>query len=322
MSPAHTDPPLVRLLLACYPADYRTRYGAEMIAVSRERAAGRRWPGPADMVDLLLGAIRVRFARRGGGTVGWRDALPIVAVLAPAILIAGLADDLHDVAWFVYYGGFAGLPWREAAVGAPVWLAWAAVAGCAALGWRRVGAVLAWLATTVMVIALNTVAFPVMLPTTGAWLLLAVLASVALTWMPSARRGIGGIGRRRWLTVLGGVVLVQFARVLGHRFAIVDLFAWALLAVAVWRACRPATATGARAVALLAVPATAAALGTVESNLLPLDFLVVEVPWPFMDAAVLVLSLLVPAVVALVLRHRERARARPDQPAGHRRGGS
>jgi hypothetical protein len=75
-------------------------------------------------------------------------------------------------------------------------------------------------------------------------------------------------------------------------------------------------------VALLAVPATAAALGTVESNLLPLDFLVVEVPWPFMDAAVLVLSLLVPAVVALVLRHRERARARPDQPAGHRRGGS
>ena len=307
MSATRTDPGLVRFLLACYPADYRKRYGAEMLAVSRERADGRRWPGPADVVDLLLGAIRVRFAR-GGGTVGWRDALPIVAVLAPTMLIAGLAVDLHDLAWFVYYGGFTGLPWRDAVVGAPVWLTWGAVAGCAALGWRRLGAVLAWLATAVMVIGLNTVAFPVMLPTTGAWLLLAVLASVALTWMPWDRRGIAEIGRRRWLVVLGGVVLAQFARVLGHHFVIVDLFAWALLAAAVWRACRPATAAGARAVALFAVPASAAALGTVESNLLPLDFLVVEVPWPIVDAAMLALSLLVPAVVALVLRHRERTR--------------
>jgi hypothetical protein len=60
-------------------------------------------------------------------------------------------------------------------------------------------------------------------------------------------------------------------------------------------------------VALLGVPVTVAALSTAV-GLSPLDYLTHAVAWPIADAAVLVLSLLVPAVVALVLRHRERAR--------------
>ncbi|HEX4221826.1 MAG TPA: hypothetical protein VHZ97_05660 [Pseudonocardiaceae bacterium] len=300
MSAPDTEPRLVRLLLACYPADYRDRYGTEMLAVSRERAGAGRWPGLVDVADLLFGAVKVRL-RRGGVAPAWRDALPIVGLLAPVVLIAGLADDLHEVAWFVYYGGVSGLPWRDAAGSAPVWLAWALVAGCAALGWRRVAAVLAWLSTAVMAIGLRTPAFPLILPTTEAWLLLALLSSVAL----ASTRGVAVIGRRRWLLVLGAVALVLFARVLGHQFVFVELIAWMLLAVAGWRACRPDTAAGARAMALLAVPATVAALGSVATNLGPLNYYLFQVPWPILDGTLLVLSLLVPAVATLVLRRRE-----------------
>jgi hypothetical protein len=303
MSATDTPARWVRWLLACYPADYRDRYGAEMLAVSRERAGARRWPGLLDVGDLLFGAVKVRLRGGGAAVRGWRDALPIVGVLAPVLLIAGLADDLHEVSWFVYYGGIriTGLPWREAAGSAPVWLAWAVVAGCAAVGWRRVAAGLAWLATAIMFIGLRTPAFSVMVPTTEAWLLLAVLSSVALT----STRGVAVVGWRRWLLVLGSVVLVLFTRVLGHQFVFVELIAWMLLAVAGWYACRPATAAGARAVALLAVPAIVAALGSVAMNLSPLDYYLLAVPWRVLDGVLLALSVLVPALATLVLRRRE-----------------
>lgn len=309
MSETRTEPLLVRFLLACYPPDYRNRYGAELLAVSRERAGGRRWPGLADVVDLLLGALRVRFAR-AGSTSFWRAGRPIVAVLGPVVLVAGLATDFHEVGWFVFYGGFNGLPWREAAAGAPMWLAWAGVAVFAALGWRRTAAVLAWLASAAMLIGLGTSTLPLILPTTDAWLVLAFLSTGALTFGVSNRPSIAVVGARSWWAVTGAVGLVLFARLLGHQFLSLDVGAWLLLAVLLVRACRPATASGMRAIALFSMPATLALLGAAVQYA-PVGGLLFQVPAILVQGVVLVMTLLELGVFMVVLRRRERTRPDP-----------
>jgi hypothetical protein len=78
-----------RWLLACYPAAYRRVHEEEMLAVLMTATPdGKRWPGMADAVDLIWGAVRVRCQpSRSSAEPGWRDALAVVRVLLPLIVL-------------------------------------------------------------------------------------------------------------------------------------------------------------------------------------------------------------------------------------------
>jgi hypothetical protein len=95
-SQANRVPPQVRLergyrrLLAFYPAAHRRVHEEEMLAVLMTQApAGKRRPGIAAAADLLLGALRVRCQPFSGGAAepGWRDALAVVSVILPVLIL-------------------------------------------------------------------------------------------------------------------------------------------------------------------------------------------------------------------------------------------
>jgi hypothetical protein len=87
-----------KLLVRCYPAAWRERYGDEFEAILEERPLG-----PFDVADILLGALDARLRmrdRRAGLTQGKGFSMSlriggIAAILAAAILA---------IAWFLGYG--------------------------------------------------------------------------------------------------------------------------------------------------------------------------------------------------------------------------
>jgi hypothetical protein len=81
-----------RRLLAFYPVWYRRVHEAEILAVLMADAApGKRRPGIAEAADLLWGALRIRCqpSRTGGAEPAWRDALAVVSVIVPLIVVTG-----------------------------------------------------------------------------------------------------------------------------------------------------------------------------------------------------------------------------------------
>jgi hypothetical protein len=81
-----------RRLLACYPGWYRRVHEEQMLAVLMADAPpGKRRPGIAEAADLLWGALRVRCqpSRTGGAEPVWRDALAVVSVIVPLIVVTG-----------------------------------------------------------------------------------------------------------------------------------------------------------------------------------------------------------------------------------------
>jgi hypothetical protein len=87
----------------------------------------------------------------------------------------------------------------------------------------------------------------------GAWFLLALLAALALTFSPGQPCGV--LGKRSVLLVTGMVV---FTRLLGHHFTVLYQLAWLGLGAVVVRAVQRRSASGRRALLLLAVPAVCA----------------------------------------------------------------
>lgn len=297
---------LVRALLGLYPKDYRARYGAEMLAVSRERAGRRRWPSAADVADLLGGAARVRLSRMHdvGRDERLREGLSVVGVLAPVLMLSGLAAPWHDMAWVIYHGGLAsGVPWLLADVGPVVpFLPWAVVAVVTLLGWRRAAAVLAWLtvAGTLLATAADLVFPPVVL---GGWLSLGLVAAVALH--RATRSGSAVVGGWRLLGVAAGVVLVWGARVAGHGYSWADPVAWLLLGTAVVVACRPRTVAGRWALLVLAAPAMSATAAFLATDVTPGVY---GLPWPWLVLLFQVVPLVVAAAAAVTRPVRTRWR--------------
>lgn len=79
-----------RRLLAWYPRAHRERHGAEMLDVFLAGAGEKRWPGIVESVDLLWGAVRVHWRHSwADDDRAWADALAIVSVLAPMLLLVG-----------------------------------------------------------------------------------------------------------------------------------------------------------------------------------------------------------------------------------------
>ena len=80
-----------RRLLAMYPAEHRRKHQDEMLGVLMTGArAGQHRPGLADTANLTWGAllIRLRPARPGTAWPLWRDALAVVSVLLPLMVLA------------------------------------------------------------------------------------------------------------------------------------------------------------------------------------------------------------------------------------------
>ncbi len=80
-----------RRLLRMYPAEHRRKHQDEMLGVLMTGArAGQHQPGLADTANLIWGAllIRLRPARRGTAWPLWREALAVVSVLLPLMVLA------------------------------------------------------------------------------------------------------------------------------------------------------------------------------------------------------------------------------------------
>lgn len=86
------------VLLRCYPARWRARYGDEFGAILEERPLG-----PFDVLDILLGAIDAQLRSRGRGA-GIRQAKGFSMSLRIGGIAAILAAPLLALAWFLGYG--------------------------------------------------------------------------------------------------------------------------------------------------------------------------------------------------------------------------
>ena len=205
----------------------------------------------------ILAVPEVRGA--SADTAQWRDALSILGVLAPILLLTGTAKDAHEVAWHVWYLGARGLVVSISSAALAIWLVWAIVFALGLLRSRTPAIVLAWVAVVGAVAAVNVIPDQQRTYGLGAgWVLLAVLAAIATTGSAGLRAGLRLTGLGRPALLLVTVAALVFSRGLGHNAATAYAVAWALVVIATVLACRPWLPAGRRALLLLAVPALSA----------------------------------------------------------------
>jgi hypothetical protein len=184
-----------RRLLACYPAWYRQVHEEEMLAVLLTAAApGKRRPGIAEAADLLWGALRIRCqpSRTREAEPAWRDALAVLSVILPLILVVSVVVNEARILVLMSGSPLAGqfLPWTlEGALGqlaAP--LAIGALVPLA-LRMRRLAALAGTGLLILLVVLVSSP--PGVLPTGDVILLPAIgLQTVALAASPGPRRGL------------------------------------------------------------------------------------------------------------------------------------
>jgi hypothetical protein len=80
------------LLLRCYPAEWRSRYGDEFLAILEERPLG-----PYDVADVLVGALDARLRSRRGGANLTSEGRGI----SMSLRVGGVAAILGAVLWAV-----------------------------------------------------------------------------------------------------------------------------------------------------------------------------------------------------------------------------
>jgi hypothetical protein len=242
-----------RRLLAVYPTRHRRVHAEEMLGVLLSAAAdGQRRPRLADAVDLIRGGLRIRARAflRGPADPHWRDALAVVSVVAPLLLLAaGLAvSDLLGIAIRTIGTGIYETPFWLG-----YWQNWPTTGGTALLvllvllRWRRAAAVTA-LAVTATPLGLGVwyLGLPLASLSTALFLLLGGLATAALTFSPGPARGLEILGWWRTAAV-GAGALVLAALMWGDPFLTWRLphLAWPLLVL---------TGVGGVAVASLRAP--------------------------------------------------------------------
>ncbi|MFG3258250.1 hypothetical protein [Streptomyces sp. NPDC048172] len=89
-----------RLLLAAYPASYRSRQGKELLDCLAEAHPGRSWPPPREIVPLVRGGLEARARAVADDTARpwWLDGIQLAALaLAALALVPYLQDVWHWV---------------------------------------------------------------------------------------------------------------------------------------------------------------------------------------------------------------------------------
>ncbi|WP_116199638.1 hypothetical protein [Amycolatopsis circi] len=261
-----------RRLLALYPRAHRSVHGEEMLGVLLDGAGNRSKPALTETLDLLWGAIQVHWRHTLSGH-GRRDALAIVSLLAPLLLLPGAASTVRAVRTVARLDGWPLRMWLSALADVPVWTAWLAAVVLGVYGLRRVSVALAWLATAALItVAILDPARHWLAEVTAGWILLSVFAAVAMTVSSGPRRGLALLGRRR-LTILASTVVVLLALTTtarGMHLPLAQLVQLVVLVVGVFAACRVSTRSGRRAALILlapliAVPVVARVLGQLDA---------------------------------------------------------
>ncbi|NUW41030.1 hypothetical protein [Nonomuraea rhodomycinica] len=259
-----------RRLLACYPRDHRALHEEEMIGVLLAGARpGQTRPHPADVADLLWGALRVH-GRRAFGPVSasaWRDGPAVALALWPfLILISTLATQLLLSAESLHNVGLAALRRSTVVLFVAEAVVVAALPALAVLLGRR------WIAVLgVVAFALYSARHPYLLhldallfPDHGV-VLLAQVAALVIAFLPAAHRAVRLVPRRAFLAwgppavagLTASKAVVRWVDVLAHQ----DIVAWkpvpwlVVVALAAGHACR--SAVGRRAALILFLPAAA-----------------------------------------------------------------
>lgn len=88
---------MIALLLRCYPARWRARYGDEFAAVLEDRPLG-----PFDVADVLLGALDAHLHLRGLGAASEHR-----SGFAMSLRIGGYAAILGGILWLIVLAGTA-----------------------------------------------------------------------------------------------------------------------------------------------------------------------------------------------------------------------
>jgi hypothetical protein len=198
-----------RRLLACYPAWYRHVHEEEMLAVLMTGAApGKRRPGIAEAADLLWGALRIwcQPSPAREADPAWRDALAVVSVILPLILVVSVVVNEARVLVLMPGSPFGHrfLPWALKQLAAP--LAMGALVPLA-LRMRRLAA-LAGAGLLILLVALVS-SPPGVLPVGDIIVFPAFgLQTVALAASPGPRRGLQILTWKRAALVVIATVLV------------------------------------------------------------------------------------------------------------------
>ncbi|MFB9927647.1 hypothetical protein ACFORO_20570 [Amycolatopsis halotolerans] len=249
-----------RRLLALYPRAHRDVHGEEMLGVLLDGAGNRSTPGKTETLDLVWGAVQVRWRHTLGGH-GRRDALAIVSLLAPLLLLTGAASTVREIRTVSRMDGWPLRMWLSALADVPVWTAWLAAAVLGVCGLRRASVALAWLATAALLsVAILDPARHWAVDVTAGWVLLSVFAAVAMTVSPGPRRALALLGRWR-LAILVSTVAVLLALTTtarGMHLPLAQLVQLVVLVAGVFAACRISTRGGRRAALILLAPLIAA----------------------------------------------------------------
>ncbi|SDT77101.1 hypothetical protein [Actinoplanes derwentensis] len=213
-----------RSLLRIYPAGHRAAYEEEMVGVLMAGAEpDRRFPSPADAMDLVRAGLTVRLGsafhtQRG---TGWRSAAAVVGLFA-ALVLAGVGVSRLSIGLAEWsYGdpkrlhGIGGLLLLDPVART---LVWTLVAGAAVLGLRRATVRLAAAGVLVQAGAICLWAGP------GPWQALRMAWGLALALVALALFAVAASGRPV-RAVLGGRGLVLVAAGVGFA-ALMEALGW------------------------------------------------------------------------------------------------
>ncbi len=304
-----------RRLLAFYPARYRRVHEEEMLAVLMTGAPEwKRRPGIAEAVDLLVGALRVRCqpSRGGAAEPGWRDALAVLSVILPAVILLIYAvQETQILLSFPAPGAFSN--------GFPLWVLPGLVPPFGmvavvllALRMRRVAALaaVALLIWLLIWLASRLPSQGVFLATSEAYLFLAVgLEIAALTASPGPRRGL------QILTWKHGALVVIATLVVGTSAIRIAYTVHLIVLAVICAGMALASPLGRWLLVLLAIPAYPFFVG-ISPSPPGLQIALAFLPWSPADITSTYLPSLALLVLAVAAR---RGSLRPAKPIAQRR---
>ena len=211
-------------LLRCYPPSHRAAHQEEMLGILLESARpGQRRPGASQTVNLVACGLAIR-ARRFLTTGPWQDALAVLSLIAPVLMVVTAALNVaQSVREVLDDAAFAHVPfWRLLSfvptLGGPALAlaAWLAVMLLAVTGRRRAAAAIATvllaLDLAVLLTAIiqqaggSSTGLPLFLWTVGGGPAgVASLAACSLAFSAGPRRGLAVVGRRRACLMIAGL---------------------------------------------------------------------------------------------------------------------
>ncbi len=202
-----------RRLLRCCPPSHRRVHREEMLGVLLATARpGQRTPGAAQTVNLVACGLAIRARRALSRLAGdpWQDALAVVSLIAPVLMLIIAALDFAVTVrqpWAEYHG----LP------PAAVMTGWLAVVLLGLTGRRRTAAAIASILLALALLNLlvdvtqlsgaGSAGLPGYLIGAGpvAPVVMASLAACSLAFSAGPRRGLAVAGRRRACLMIAGL---------------------------------------------------------------------------------------------------------------------